>query len=151
MSTEENRAIATRFYYALAKADIDTIKALQVPDVAYNIVGSIPISGRVVGVDQVYDVTVADVFSRLKPESVSFARKWKIMCADEDRVVCLMMGGGIGQNGADYSQTYCHIFTIRDGKIVEVHEFFDTALAEVALYDNPLATPRTPPANAFEF
>ena len=151
MTVEENRAIATRFYEALAAGDIDTVKSLQIEDVVFNIIGSTPLSGRVVGTTAVYDETVADVMGSLEPETIGFARKWKIMCADEERVVGLMQGGGMGKNGVDYAQTYCHIFTIRDGKIVEVHEMFDSVLVEAALYDNPLKTPRSGPKEKFDF
>ena len=49
-----------------------------------------------------------------------------------------MKGGGPCKNGEDYEQTYCEIFTIRDGKIIELHAFFDTVLIEQCLFDNSL-------------
>ena len=44
-------------------------------------------------------------------------------------------------DGHNHEQTYCEIFTIRDGKIVEMHNFFDTVLVEQCLFDNPLTRP----------
>ena len=41
-------------------------------------------------------------------------------------------------NGEDYEQTYCEIFTIKEGKIIELHAFFDTVLVEQCLFNNPL-------------
>jgi len=58
---------------------------------------------------------------------------------ENDRVVGLMQGGGPCQNGEEYEQTYCEIFTIRDDKIIELHAFFDTALVEQCLFENPLS------------
>jgi ketosteroid isomerase-like protein len=73
------------------------------------------------------------------------------MCADDERVVGLMRGGGMGTNGHEYLQTYCQILTIRDGLIAELHEFFDTALVELALNDNPTQKGPSVPARPFEF
>ncbi len=151
MSVEDNKAIIEKYYTHLGNADTEAFKALHSDDIIYNIIGSIPISGRAHGKTAIFDEIVADVFARLKPESIDFSRKWKIMCADEHRVVALMQGGGVGQNGVPYNQTYCHIFTIEDGLIVETHEFFDSALAEAALYNNPLKTPREDPEAPFDF
>jgi hypothetical protein len=56
------------------------------------------------------------VVGELDPATVQFSRKWKIMCADEDRVVGIMVGG-MAANGHDYLQTYCQIMTITEGLI----------------------------------
>ncbi|NIV22945.1 MAG: hypothetical protein GWN51_04690, partial [Gemmatimonadetes bacterium] len=57
--------------------------------------------------------------------------------------------GGPTRNGQSYEQTYCEIFTIRDGKIAEMHNFFDTVLVEQCLFDNPLERPETPLPDPF--
>ena len=41
---------------------------------------------------------------------------------------------GKSKKGNAYPQRYCVILTIKDGLISEAHEFFDTALAETALF-----------------
>ena len=50
-----------------------------------------------------------------------------------------MQGGGPCQNGEDYEQTYCEIFTIKESKIIDLHAFFDTVLVEQCLFNNPLS------------
>ena len=95
---------------------------------------------------------VADgVVGKLVPETVQFSRKWRIMCADDERVVGLMYGGGMGKNGHEYLQTYCQIMTIRHGIIVEMHELFDTALVELVLNDNPTAKGPSEVQQKFDF
>ena len=137
-SREENIAIATRFYEALAEGDFEALADLHSDDVAFNLVGSTHVSGRWEGKDVCFGPIVSDgVVGKLVPETIQFSRKWHIMCADENRVVGIMQGGGMAKNGNDYLQTYCQIMTIKDGKIAELHEFFDTALVELALNDNP--------------
>lgn len=140
MSTlrEQNIAVAEAFYEALAQGDFDALAALHSEDVVFNLLGSTPVSGRWEGKAQCFGPLVADgVVGKLIPETVQFSREWAIMCADEQRVVGLMRGGGKGKNGHEYLQTYCQIMTIKDGIIVEMHELFDTALVELVLNDNP--------------
>mgnify|MGYP000102824338 CR=1 FL=1 len=91
------------------------------------------------------------VIGKLVPETIRFSREWRIMSADEKCVVGLMRGGGTATNGHDYTQTYCQIMTIRDGLIVELHEFFDTALVELALNDNPTVKGPSVPPKPFQF
>ncbi len=135
---DANIAVAEAFYQALADGDFDALAALHSEDVVFNLLGSTPVSGRWEGKAECFGPLVADgVVGKLVPETVQFSRKWRIMCADENRVVGIMYGGGMGKNGHEYLQTYCQIMTIKDGIIVEMHELFDTALVELVLNDNP--------------
>ena len=147
-----NIALAESYYEALANGDFEALAALHADDVAFNLVGETPVSGRWEGKAECFGPLVADmVVGKLDPETVQFSRKWKIMCADENRVVGMMTGGGMGKNGHEYLQTYCQIMTITDGLITELHEFFDTALVELALNDNPTAKGPSTPARPFAF
>jgi ketosteroid isomerase-like protein len=147
-----NIAVATRFYEALAAGDFDALAALHSDDIVFNLVGTTPVSGRWEGKDVCFGPVVADgVIGKLVAETIRFSREWRIMCADENCVVGLMRGGGLAKNGHDYSQTYCQIMTIRGGLIAELHEFFDTALVELALNDNPTHKGPSVPARPFAF
>ncbi|MEM1051678.1 MAG: nuclear transport factor 2 family protein [Pseudomonadota bacterium] len=133
-----NIAVAEQFYQALAEGDFEALADLHSDDVAFNLLGTTPVSGRWEGKTECFGPVVADgVIGKLVPETIQFSRKWRIMCADDERVVGLMYGGGMATNGHEYLQTYCQIMTIENGKIVELHELFDTALVELALNDNP--------------
>jgi uncharacterized protein len=147
-----NIALVTRYYEALAAGDFDALAALHADDVVFNLVGSTPVSGRWVGKAECFGPVVADgVIGKLVADTIRFSRQWRIMCADENCVVGLMRGGGMGTNGHEYLQTYCQVLTIRDGLIAELHEFFDTALVELALNDNPTVKGPSVPARPFAF
>lgn len=149
---ETNIGVAQAFYTALERGDFDALAELHHDDVAFNLIGQTPVSGRWEGKAECFGPLVADmVVGKLVPETIQFSRQWKIMCADDTRVVGLMTGGGMATNGEEYLQTYCQIMTIRDGKITELHELFDTALVERALNDNPTVKGPTPPARPFAF
>ena len=148
---ETGKELVAKFYAALASMDVEAFLAIQQDDVEYNVHGSTPVSGHFTGKDFLENVVAPQVFGNLKLDTFRFATKWKVMCADEDRVVAFMEADGEAINGERYNQRYCHVFGFRDGKIAEVYEFFDSALAEHALFDNPLMTAENPPAQSFQF
>ena len=148
----KNIELAEAYYQALERGDFDALADLHHEDVIFNLVGSTPVSGRWEGKAECFGPLVADgVVGKLDPDTVQFSRQWRIMCADDDRVVGLMRGGGMAKNGHEYLQTYCQIMTIRDGKIAELHEFFDTALVELALNGNPTQNGPSIPQRPFNF
>lgn len=150
MTVEANRRLVERWYQALADGDFETIFDMHHEDVVYNMVGNTPVSGRIYGKDACCNGMITQkLLEKLVPEQMRFARRWTIVAAEGDRVVGLMQGGGPTRDGHDYQQTYCEIFTIRDGKIAELHAFFDTVLVEHCLFGNRLERPEAPVADPF--
>ncbi|MEP5938109.1 MAG: nuclear transport factor 2 family protein [Erythrobacter sp.] len=157
---QRNIALIERYYAALAGGDFEALADCHSDDVAFNMLGSTPVSGRWEGKAECFGPLVADaVLGNLVPGQFAFAKKWRIMSADDTCVVGLMQGGGPALNGEQYDQTYCQVFTIGDRetdqgtqrKITELHEFYDTALVERALNDNPSAKPPVQPDKPFSF
>ena len=151
MGAAENRQLIEKYYEALSAGDFEKLASLHTDDVVFNLVGNTPVSGRFTGKDICFGEVVAQVVSSLQPETIKFGVKWRIMAADENCVVGIMQGGGMAVNGEEYAQTYCQVFTIENGKITELHEFFDTVLVEKALFGNHLQKPETAPPNPFQF
>lgn len=54
--------------------------------------------------------------------------------AEEDRVVVEFEGNGTLVNGEPYCNEYCMVFTMQDGKIKQVNEYFCTLLADQVLW-----------------
>lgn len=50
------------------------------------------------------------------------------MIAEGDFVAVQLSGQAETKDGRPYNNAHCHIFTVRDGKIVEVMEYMDTEL-----------------------
>jgi ketosteroid isomerase-like protein len=50
------------------------------------------------------------------------------MIAEGDVVVVQLRGKSETKDGQAYDNTYCHVFTMRGGKISDVTEYFDTEL-----------------------
>lgn len=155
-SRAANIALIERYYAALAAGDFATLAELHSDDVVFNMLGATPVSGRWEGKDQCFGPLVADaVLGKLVPNQFAFAKKWRIMSADDRCVAAIMQGGGPGLNGEHYDQTYAQFFTIaeRGGerRIVELHEFYDTVLVERVLNDNPTVKSPTLVAAPFAF
>ena len=132
---ENNRKIIETYYSSIAKGDFDTIISLMHEDVVFNIIGESPYSGRWEGRDNVQNILVPAVVSNLKAESTKFAENWAVMCVDENRATGLMSARAETHKGEKLDMTYCHIMTFNQNKIIEMHEFFDTAQGE-RLFDN---------------
>ncbi|MHA7835156.1 MAG: nuclear transport factor 2 family protein [Algiphilus sp.] len=134
---QEHRNRVADFYGALADMDIRRFWSCQSQDVIYNISGHTPISGRVAGRAAMEANILPAVFEGLDLERFRFTRRWSVVCESEHRIVAVMEADGTAKNGVRYDQRYVHIFDFAEGLIVEVWEFFDTALAEAALFAPP--------------
>lgn len=133
----DHRQRVRDFYQALAEWDVARVWSRQSVDVVYNISGHTPISGRVHGRAAMEAEILPPVFEALEASRFQFAKQWSVVCESDDRIVAMMEADGPAKNGVRYDQRYLHIFDFRDGVIVEVWEFFDTALAEAALFAPP--------------
>jgi ketosteroid isomerase-like protein len=152
MSRQQNIELVNRYFAAMSAGDWNTVEGMYHDDIVIHMAGSTPASGRLEGkVAVTEDLIAKQVHAALDPAQMHFARRWKIMCADDERVVAIMEGGGPTLKGDRYDQVYCEIFRFRDGQIIEMHAFFDTALAERALFDNPLALARAQPAKPLSY
>jgi uncharacterized protein len=152
MSRQQNIDLLNRYFQAMHDNDWETVEAMYHDDIVNHMAGTTPASGRIEGkAAMTDDLVAAQVHAAMVPEEMQFAKRWKIMCADDERVAVIMEGGGPTRAGDRYDQTYCEIVRFQDGKIIEMHAFFDTALAERALFDNPLRTPREPLAKPLSY
>ncbi len=77
----------------------------------------------------------------LTPLVDQFAGRYRsraeLILADGDRVVVQARGHVMTTRGAEYSNTYCYVFRVADGKLIEVVEHCDTALIERVLEGPP--------------
>lgn len=146
-----HKRLVTDFYRALETFDVDLFWSIQSDDVAYNMSGHSPISGRMEGKENIARDIVPAVFGGLRMKDFHFSKKWKIVCADDERVVAIMEADGYATNGVRYDQRYLHMFGFRDGLICELWEFFDTALADRALFGPESGVTRSPLLTGFRF
>jgi hypothetical protein len=135
--TQASRAVVESWYTALAAGNMEGVVGALAEDILVHVGGTTPISGTCRGRDVFVNEVIGPLFAQLDPQSINFAKKWEIFCADGERVVTMMEGSATSLTGIAYDNTYCHLFRVDDGQIVELWEFLDTAL--LAAVTAPLA------------
>lgn len=128
--TETNRTIITGVMDALARGDGQPFGDAMAEDFTWHMIGTTPWSGTFAG--------KADVRERvLRPLFAQFATRYTNtpvrILADGDFVVVECRGNVTTKTGKPYCNTYCYVIRMRDGKMAELMEYFDTALVASAL------------------
>jgi uncharacterized protein len=125
MGLAENKQIIQEFYEAGSTGDMNRCLALLADDIQWTNIGSTRYSGTYAGKEQLISELLGPVFGRLKAGIESTIDS---IIAEGEFVVVQSRGEAETKEGQSYNNTYCHVFHLRGGKIVQVTEYFDTAL-----------------------
>jgi len=136
MNLEQKKELVQKWYESLVTNNVELFQSVHAPDCIYNISGHSPISGQVAMPDLMEHVLPL-VLGSLRLDEYRFCTRQAIVCADENRIVGIMEADGPGVNGVRYDQRYVHMFECDNGKITQVWEFFDTALANSVMFPDP--------------
>jgi len=121
----ENKQIVINFYAAAARGDMDTCFALLADEVTWTNIGSTKFSGTFAGKQELVERLLGPLFSQLRAGIRSEIER---LTAEDDIVVAQTSGSAETLDGRPYNNTYCQVIRVRDGKIIEVKEYLDTAL-----------------------
>jgi len=125
VNIEENKQVVKEFYEAGARADMDACFALLSDEITWTNIGSTKFSGTFVGKQVLMEQLLGPLFGQLKAGISSVIEN---MIAEGDFVVIQTSGVAETKDGKPYNNTYCQVMKVQKGKIVEVKEYFDTAL-----------------------
>lgn len=131
MNEQENIQIVQDLYSSLGRGDIATLLGLLAEDVDWHFVGNpadVPFAGRRKGRAEMtafFDIVMqnCEVYEFGPHEVMSFANR--VLSLGHERV-------GVKSTGHIFETDWVHLFTIRDGKIVRLQEFYDTATMAAA-------------------
>jgi ketosteroid isomerase-like protein len=124
-----------KLYNALSNGDVETWLSMHDESAVFNISGNTIISGQVT-LQELLTHIFPLVFDPLMPETVRFGLRWKLMCADDRRATVIFEGESTTRTGEPYNNRYVQILEFGDdGLIQQVWEFFDTELANSALFN----------------
>jgi ketosteroid isomerase-like protein len=125
MGIQEDAAVVRRGYEAFNSGDIETLKGLFAPDAVYRVGGSGGLAGNKQGQEEIM-AYFGELFSR----SGGTAKvELQDVIAGERHTVSLQTAQA-QRNGKSMEQHGVLVFTLRDGKVIEVNEFQeDTAKA----------------------
>lgn len=110
-------------------------------DIKMNLLGKTPISGSVNGLAELIALGQAvGAYFKLDPEFDIFPER---VIEQGDRVAVVAHGRGEAASGRPYNNCYLFFFTIRDGRISDLHEICDTALINWALFNKDYVNSRS--------
>ena len=124
-SIADNKRIVQAFYDAANRGDMGSCLDQLADDVKWTNIGSTRYSGTCVGKSELTTKLLGPLFGQLK---AGIAATVHNMIAEADFVAVQLSGRSETRDGRPYNNTYCHVFRICDGKIVDVMEYLDTEL-----------------------
>jgi hypothetical protein len=120
---ETNKQIARDFMDAMSSGEAKRILGCYTDDVRVWTAGSLPFSGPH---DRAESEALCDGLLGAFPKGLQFSIQ--AMTAEGERVAIEAEGIGTHASGKVYHQQYHFLLIIRDGKIAQMKEYFDTEL-----------------------
>lgn len=130
MSAEQNKAILGAIFDSLAAGDGRPFVAAMADDFTWIMEGTTAWSGTYVGKAAVQERVLKPLFAQFATPYMNRAER---MIAEGDTVVVLCRGDVATRTGKRYDNNYCYVIRMRDGKMIELREYFDTELVTSAL------------------
>ncbi len=137
MSIDVNKQVIRDFFAALSNGESERVRELLHKDVTWTIIGDTPVSRTFQGIEDFETGILGAVFQQIDAAAGVSVEILELI-AEGDKVVARAEGKIKGKFGP-YNNTYCHVFTVRDGKIIDDTEYLDTVLIERSLYGKSLA------------
>ena len=132
MDAAENKRILQQVFTGLAEGDPRPLVQALAEDFCWVITGNTKWSRRYEGKQTVLD----ELFARLRERIVGRIKtRAHRFIAEDDSVVVLARGDNLTVAGKRYDNDYCYVCRLRDGKLIELIEYFDTELVREALGD----------------
>jgi ketosteroid isomerase-like protein len=126
--SEDNKAVVRKFIEAFSSGDAATAETCLAPGAVTVAKGFGALSGERPR-DLILATTAAfkDLIpTGLRPRFVS-------MIAEGDLVAAEFEGSAVLVNGEDYNNQYCMVFTLAEGRITRVNEYYCTILADAKI------------------
>ena len=125
-----NKELLDEAFASFARGDGTAFVNLLDEAILWTVIGTTAWSGPLRGKNAVLTQLLGPLSAQLA-NAPTFVRKRII--ADGDDVAVEFQGQNKTQAGKDYSNTYCAVLRMANGKIVELTEYMDTALVNTAL------------------
>lgn len=104
--------------------------AALAPDATWTEAAGFPYAGTYVGPEAI----IANVFQKLATEWVDYQAKVHTYLTDGDQVAAFgVYSGTYGQTGIAMTATFAHLYRLKDGKIVSMEQYVDSAMVQRAL------------------
>jgi ketosteroid isomerase-like protein len=128
--TERNRATMTAIMAAMSRGDTRPFGEAMAEDFTWRMSGTTAWSGAYIGRAEVQQRLLKSLREQWATQYKSTPSR---ILADGDYVVVETRGEVVTKAGKPYNNTYCFVIRMRDDKMVELTEYFDTELVTAAL------------------
>ena len=116
---EDSKSVARAFYAAMSSRDLERILDCYTDDATTWVLGEGPFAGR-------HPVSREALGAFLDASEIRFTIL--SMIAEGDKVAIELESEGT-MGGRPYANRYHNLITVRDGRVAELKEYFDTARA----------------------
>ena len=134
MTSAENKKLMQEIFAGLANRNGTLLVERMSDDFRWINIGTNKWSGTFDGKEAVLRDLLAPLRAKLVERSRTVAHRF---IAEDDYVVVEARGDMRTKAGVPYENEYCLIYRLRDGRIVEIREYCDSALVERALGEFP--------------
>lgn len=125
-----NREIIEKLYAGFAAGDVPTVLGAMDPEISWTEAAGFPYAGTYVGPDAV----LQNVFMRLATEWEGFAAVPSTYVSEGETVVAIgEYSGTYNATGKSMKTPMVHVWTLKDGRIVNFVQHCDTVLVQAAL------------------
>lgn len=126
---QQNKDVALQFMEAMGTNDPQLAAACLTPDACAVAKGFGKFAGSRPAATM---IGMIEEFKKMIPTGLRFTIKTVV--ADDDHVVVEAEGDAVTRLGTPYRNQYCFVFTMRDGKIKQVNEYFCNIHANEVLW-----------------
>ena len=128
--TAANKRLVQSFFDELAQGNGRPFIEAMAEDFNWIIPGRATWSGEWRGKRAVREELLRPLMARF---ATTYTNRALRMIAEDEHVVVECRGDVMTKTGKRYDNTYCYVFTLRDGQLAELTEYMDTELAAEAL------------------
>ena len=129
MGAAENKKLMQDMFAELGKGNGDAFLGNMADDIEFTIIGSTKYSGTFKGKKDLVEKLFGPLNAQLEGGITITPENF---IADGDTVAMQAKGKSTTKSGKSYDNTYCQVFTFKDGKVQRVTEYLDTELVTTA-------------------
>lgn len=130
MAMPSNLDIIRASYEGPSEENGKHLLAALAPDATWTEAAGFPYAGTYTGPQDI----IANVFQRLGSEWIGYRAEVHTYLADGDRVAAFgVYSGTYKQTGKSMTATFAHLYRLKDGKILSMEQYVDSAMVQQAL------------------
>jgi len=135
VTTTDAKAVVQGYLDALVAGDLEAIRESFAEDATWTIYGDLPIAGPWQGRDAIVDKFLTTVGATLFEPGSGPHFEFPTLIGEGDTVALeWRVDARSAATGAEYRNSYCGIFVVRDGQIVAIREYLDSGYAKRVLF-----------------